>query len=424
MEYFEITGGQKLSGTVDVRGSKNAATPILAATLLTTKKCTISNLPLIEDVFRMLEIIESLGADVVWTGKRSVAITAKKINPQKMDRIKVKQLRSSILLLGPLSARCGQFQLPQPGGCVIGARPVGTHFDALAKMGVRIRNMKDAYAIDARKKHNAVIVLKEFSVTGTENAMMLAAGIPGKTVIKIAAAEPHVEDLGKFLIGLGVRITGLGTHTITIHGKKKLRGVAHKIISDFNEAATFLILGVATKSPITVKNANPGHLDLVLEKLRLCGAQMIIKGKSITIVPPRKILSLEKIEARIYPGIPTDIQAPFGVLATQADGKTLIFDTLYEARLKYLAELRKMGAKARILNDHQAVITGPTKLKGKKITSFDLRAGASLIIAALIADGTTQISNAYQVDRGYERIEERLQTLGARIERRSAINNK
>ncbi len=418
MEYFEIIGGKKLSGTINVRGSKNAATPILAATLLTTKKCEIRNLPLIEDVFRMLEIIESLGAVVEWTGKRSVAITAKKIDPKKMDQIKVKQLRSSILLLGPLGARCDHFLLPQTGGCVIGARPVGTHFDALAKMGVHIRNTKEAYAVDARKKGHADIVLKEFSVTATENAMMLATGVSGKTVIKIAAAEPHVEDLGRFLRGLGVRITGLGTHTITIHGKKNLGSTTHKIIPDFNEAATFLILGVATKSPLTVRNADPSHLDLVLEKLRLCGADFVIKGKAITIVPPRKILSLEKIEARIYPGIPTDIQAPFGVLATQADGETLIFDTLYEARLKYLSELRKMGAKARILNDHQAVITGPTKLKGKKITSFDLRAGASLIIAALIADGTTRISNAYQVDRGYERIEERLQKIGARIKRK------
>lgn len=418
MEYFEIMGGKKLSGTIDVRGSKNAATPILAATLLTKKKCEIMNLPLIEDVFRMLEIIESLGATVEWSKKRSVIITAKKIDPKKMDQVKVRQLRSSILLLGSLSARCKRFHLPQPGGCVIGARPVGTHFDALEKMGVSVRATKDSYAVDAGTRNNAQIVLKEFSVTATENVMMLAAGTPGKTVIKIAAAEPHVEDLGNFLIGLGARITGLGTHTITIYGKKDLHGTRHAIIPDFNEAATFLILGVGTKSPLTVKNANAEHLDLVLEKLRMCGAEFVITKKSITIIPPKKLLSPQKIEARIYPGVPTDVQAPFGVLATQAHGETLIYDTLYEARLKYLKELKKMGAKVRTLNAHQAIITGPTKLKGRKITSFDLRAGASLIIAALIANGTTQIGNAYQVDRGYERIEERLQKLGARIERK------
>jgi len=401
-----------------VRGSKNATTPILAATLLTKEACIISNIPLIEDVFRMLEILTGLGASVEWIGERTVKICAKNIDPKKLDRELVKQLRSSILLLGSLSARFGSFSFYHPGGCVIGKRPVGTHFDALEKMGVRIKNIDEkTYLVDARKKKAAKVVLKEFSVTATENAMMLAAGIPGKTFIKIAAAEPHVEDLGRFLISMGVDIKGLGTHTLEIVGKKKLKGVRHEIIPDANEAATFLIMGVATRSPIYVKNAKEENLDLVLEKLREFGADFKIEKNGIKIIPAKKMKAIEKLDTRTYPGIPTDIQAPLGILASQAEGETMIFDTLFEGRFNYLTELEKMGAKMKILNPHQAVISGPKKLKGCSIKSFDLRAGASLIIAALCAEGTTTIEEIYQVDRGYERIEERLQKLGADIKR-------
>lgn len=417
METFEIEGGRKLKGEIEVRGSKNAATPILAATLLTTETCVISNIPLIEDVFRMLEILESLGAVVEWWGKRTVAVTAETIDPAQMDIAKVKQIRSSILLLGALAARFDRFSFYHPGGCVIGARPVGTHFDALAKLGVEVRGEGKRYRVNAAKRHPAAFALREFSVTATENAMMLAAGLPGKTTIKIAAAEPHTEDLGRFLVALGAKVTGLGTHTLVIEGAKKLRGATHTVIPDANEAATFLILGVATGSPLTVRHARVDHLDIVLEKLREFGAAFEVKKDAIAIIPAKRLKAVAKVDTRTYPGLPSDVQAPFGVLATQAEGETLVFDTLFEGRFNYVPELIKMGARATVLNPHQALVHGKTKLHGTVIKSYDLRAGVALIIAALSARGMTVIEDIYQVDRGYERIEERLQAVGARIRR-------
>ncbi|EKE18961.1 MAG: hypothetical protein ACD_9C00185G0001, partial [uncultured bacterium] len=231
------------------------------------------------------------------------------------------------------------------------------------------------------------------------------------------AAEPHVEDLGKFLIAMGAEISGLGTHTLEIIGNENLGGARHEIIPDANEAATFLIMGVATKSPICVNHAREDHLDVVLERLRQFGADFKIEKDSITVIPAEKLVAIEKIDTRTYPGVPSDVQQPLGVLATQAQGKTMIFDTIFEGRFNYLSELEKMGAKTSVLNPHQALIAGPVQLKGSEIKSFDLRAGASLIIAALCARGTTIINEIYQVDRGYEKIEERLAALGAEIKR-------
>jgi len=416
-DYFEIIGDKRLKGEIDVRGSKNATTPILAATLLTKEECIISNIPLIEDVFRMLEILESLGAKVKWLGKRKISIKAEKINPDGINFDLMKKIRSSILLIGALSARCDKFKIARPGGCVIGSRSMDTHFEALQDMGVKIAHKNKFYQINSRSRKPAEIVLGEFSVTGTENAMMLAAGIHGKTIIKIAATEPHVENLGKFLISMGAKIKGLGTHTLEIHGSKKLRGVKHTIIPDANEAATFLIMAVATKSPIKIKNVEKEHLDLVLKKLQDFGSKFIFGKNYIKVIPPEKIIAVGKIDTRTYPGIPTDVQAPFSVLATQASGLTLIHDSLYEGRFDHIGELQKMGAKAKVLDVHRVFVSGPVQLKGKTITSFNLRAGATLIIAALAAKGKTIINDIYQVDRGYEKIEERLQKLGADIKR-------
>lgn len=417
MEVFEIEGGKKLKGRITVSGLKNAATPIIAATLLSKEPCVLKNIPRIEDVFRMLEILESMGATVEWRGPSTVMIDTRAVDHKKIDQEKVKRLRSSILLLGALSGRFGTFSLRQPGGCVIGARPVGTHIDALEKLGVTIESDEKGYLVNATRRHPATVVLREFSVTATENAMLLAATLPGTTEIKIAAAEPHVEDLGHFLEKMGARIKGLGTHTLSITGKKHLSGVTYEIIPDHNEAATFLILGAATGSKITVVNAREEHLDIVLEKLREFGVDFIVGKNEITVVPAKRLRAVNKVGTLPYPGIPTETQALFGVLATQAEGDTLIFETLYEGRFNYIPELVKMGAQATILNPHQAIITGKTPLQGTVIKSFDLRAGATLIIAALVATGTTTIEDIYQVDRGYERIEERLQKIGARIRR-------
>lgn len=418
MEVFEIQGGKKLSGTIAVSGLKNAATPIIAATLLSRGRSVLSNIPRIEDVFRMLEILESMGVVIEWLDEHTVAITPGDFDPSRADQEKVKKLRSSILLLGSLAARFDHFELRQPGGCVIGARPVDTHFEALRKMGVGIECTEKGYMIDATKRKSVDVVLKEFSVTATENVMMLAASLPGLTEIKIAACEPHVEDLGRFLQKLGAKIEGLGTHTLRIAGTHMLKGGEHTIISDHNEAATFLILGVATKSPVTVANVRKEHLDLVLEKLKEFGADFIVRPNEIEVIPTEQLRAVNKIQTLPYPGIPSDIQSLFGVLATQAEGETLIFDTLYEGRFNYSVELEKMGAKVKVLNPHQLEVVGKTPLRGTVIKSYDLRAGAALIIAALAAEGTTIIEEIYQVDRGYERIEERLQKIGAHIIRK------
>lgn len=247
--------------------------------------------------------------------------------------------------------------------------------------------------------------------------MLAAATLPGRTVIKIAACEPHVEDLGRFLQSLGVRITGLGTHTISIIGKSRLRGATHTIIPDHNEAATFLFLGAVTRSTLTVKNAREKDLDIVLEKLREFGVSFTVKKNAITVHPAKQLRAVAKVDTRTYPGVPTETQSLFGVLATQAEGDTLIFETLFEGRFNYIPEMVKMGARADVLNPHQVLIHGKTPLRGTVIKSYDLRAGAALIIAALAAQGKTIIEDIYQVDRGYERIEERLAKIGARIQR-------
>lgn len=421
MQVFEIQGGNILSGEIEVRGSKNAAAPIIAATLLTTEPCILSNVPLIEDIFRLLDIIKSMGGEVEWLEERMVKITNKNIDPSKMDFALVKKIRLSILLLGALSARFEKFQLYHPGGCVIGARPVDTHMDALMKFGVAVTKNENVYEVDASQKKSASVVLREFSVTATENALMLAASLPGKSTIKIAAAEPHVEDLGVLLQSMGAKITGLGTHTLEIEGNVHLHGVTHTIIPDPIEAATFLILGMATKSPLRVKNARADHLDLVLEKLREFGADFVISDNTIQILPPSTIHSPGKVKVELYPGIPTDTQSLFGVLSALSEGDTLIHDHMFEGRFNYLQGLEQMGVRSTALNPHQALIHGASKFKGTRIRSYDLRAGASLIIAALAASGTSIIEEIEQVDRGYEKIEERLQKVGAHIVRKEMV---
>ncbi|HLN19301.1 MAG TPA: UDP-N-acetylglucosamine 1-carboxyvinyltransferase, partial [Patescibacteria group bacterium] len=349
--------------------------------------------------------------------KRKISIKCENIDPAKIDKEKMKKLRSSVLLLGSLSARFNNFNLIAPGGDIIGARPLGTHFDAMAKMGVEITQNNDGYAINITERKITKVVLQEMSVTATENVMMLASSLAGTTILRVAAIEPHVIDLGKFLVKMGAKIKGLGTHSLEITGNPALHGAKHKVIYDANEAATFLILGVATRSPIIVKNAHEDHLDLVLEKLREFGADFKISKNSIEIVPTDNITAVSKIDTRTYPGVPSDVQAPFGVLATQANGKTLIHDSLYESRFKYINELIKMGAHAQILDPHRVEITGPKDLTGAEIISLDIRAGVAVIIAALVAFGKSTINEIYQVDRGYETIEKRLKKLGADIKR-------
>ncbi len=413
---FVIQGGKKLHGSIKVAGAKNAATPIIAATLLTDETCVIDNVPRITDVEVMVEILKSIGSDAQWTGENQLTINNRGVSPATLDSRLVKRLRSSILLTGPFLARFPAMHMIEPGGCIIGNRPLDTHFQGLIKLGVSIATIDGGYALSREALVGSEIVLLGASVTATENIMMAATLAQGTTVIKNAAFEPHVTDLVDFLISMGARIEGRGTSTLTIHGADVLHGTVHTIIPDTIEAGTFIILGVASNSEITIENVEVVHMDVILERLKSMGANLSIEGTSVKVLPSRQ-LAAAKIDARPYPGIPTDLQAIFGVLATQAHGLSLIFDTLFEGRMNYVQELQRMGAQAIVCDPHRVVISGPTPLCGQTIKSYDLRAGATMVIAGILASGQTTINEAEIVDRGYERIEERLRGIGADIVR-------
>ena len=416
-EKFIINGGKPLKGEVEVRGAKNAAFPILAATLLTKEECIIENLPLIEDVFRMVEILKSMGSQISWVGERSLKVKNAQINPLKAREDLICLLRGSILFFGPLLARFNKIRLPQPGGCVIGARPIDTHLDGFTQLGVNILKDGNKYLLKTSNKKGGKAILDEFSVTATENLMLFASLNPGRTIIKVADQDYQVQELAKFLKKMGAKIKGAGAHEIIIEGCQKLKGTRHRLIYDPIEAGTFILIAAATKGDVLVKNVETDFLELPLKKLKDFGVPFqMLKNKSIRVLPWKNI-KIDKIQSLPYPGIPSDLQSAFGVLATLARGSTLIHDPLYEGRLKYLEELNKMGAEIYFADPHRAIVNGPTQLYGQKLNSFDLRGGAALIMAGLIAKGKTIINNIYQIDRGYEHIEERLQKLGADIKR-------
>lgn len=417
---FIIRGGKPLKGVIEVRGAKNATLPILAATILTEKECVIENIPLIEDVFRMIEILESMGAKISFLEDRVVKIEAKDLDISKIKKNLVLMLRGSVLFFGPLLARFGQVKLPQPGGCVIGARPITTHLDAFSQLGVKIYNERDSFRLKLEKPlKNSTVILNEFSVTATENILLFASNFPVKTVIKTADCDYEVQELIKFLRKTGVKIEWLANHTLLVQGQKKTKKVRHKLMYDPIEAGTFIIAAAATRGNVTVKNVETEFLSLPLKKIRDFGVPLEITKNSVKVLPWKK-LKMDKIQSLPYPGIPTDLQSVFGVLATQSQGSVLIHDPLYEGRLKYLEELNKMGAKIFFSDPHRAVIQGPTRLYGTELGPLDLRGGAALIIAGFCAKGKTTIKNIYQVDRGYEKIEERFQKIGAAIKR---VNN-
>lgn len=416
MAKFIIHGQKSLKGEIEVRGSKNAAGPCLAACLLTGETCTIANLPLVEDIFNMLDAIRSMGAEVTMISERKVKITAESINPEKIDFEKVSKTRMSVLLFGALLVRAKHFKLPPPGGDRIGVRPISVHIKALEEMGAKIWKSSDYYKVEAAKVIGKEVVLEEFSVTATESIMLAAALAEGKTIIKGAAAEPHVQDLGKMLIAMGAKIKGLGTHTIEIEGVKKLKGVNHVIIPDYIEAGTFIIAAAVAGDRVKIKNVDYNHLDLFLNKLSEIGVNFEKDKNSVTVFKSPKLLAT-KVQALPYPGFPTDILPVIIPLLVKAEGKSLVHDPLYENRFNYVQELRKMGADIEIVDPHRAFIFGAKPLKGLRIESWDIRAGACLIIAGLMAEGKTTIENIYQIDRGYEKIEERLQGIGADIKR-------
>ncbi|MEK7648314.1 MAG: UDP-N-acetylglucosamine 1-carboxyvinyltransferase [Patescibacteria group bacterium] len=413
---FIIHGGKKLHGTLFVAGMKNAATPIIAATLLTDEVCTLSNIPRISDVEVMLSILKSMGSEVAWTNDHEVTICNKNARIEAVDEKTMKRLRSSSLFMGPFLARFEKASIAEPGGCIIGNRPLGTHFHALEKLGATIERTNGHYELSRTELIGSRIVLLEASVTATENVLMAACAAIGETTIVNAAYEPHVQDLAWFLVAMGAQIEGIGTSTLRIQGGRLLSGATHAIIPDTIEAGTFLMLGIATKSELTIQHARSEHMDVVLEWLKTIGAHFDIFEDSITLRVSSS-LKAAHFEFYAYPRLPSDLQAIFGVLATQLHGTTLIHEKMFEGRLGYISELVKMGANAVICDPHRVLITGPTPLYGQEIRSFDLRAGAAMIIAGLIASGETIIYDAEIIDRGYECIEERLSQVGADIQR-------
>ena len=416
MQKFLIKGGRPLKGEVTVSGSKNATLPILCASLLTNQKITLENVPDIADVHSMLEIFHSIGVSTTFK-KNRVTIDSSKLKNKKIPDDLVCKMRASILILGALLPRFGEIDIAFPGGCVLGKRNVSAHTHAFRALGCKVLDEANRLHIKVTKLKGAKIILPESSVTATENAIMAAVLATGKTEIRLAAAEPHVQDLCHFLNKMGAKISGIGTTNIEITGVKSLHGATHKITGDYLEAGTFAIAAAATKGEIKIKGIDPEHLDIFWQKFSELGVKFSLGKDFVHIFPSRELNSIRTLQTAVYPGFPTDLQAPFTVLLTQAAGVCKVFETLFEGRLNYLFELEKMGARVELLNPHQALVIGPRKLKGIPIASIDIRAGAAMVIAALIADGKTEISNIDYIDRGYESIDKKLRSLGADITR-------
>lgn len=415
-EKFIIKGRKELRGEVKVRGAKNAAGALIAATLLTDQECILSNLPKVSDILNLLDILKKIGKEIEWLDERKVRIKGGDIALEKLDFDKVSKSRVSVLLMGSLLPRIREFKISRPGGDKIGLRPITTHLKALKELGAEINQEGDFYYFKSNGLRGKEIILPEFSVTATENLMMAASLAEGETIIKGAAQEPHVQDLGKMLNNMGAEIKGIGTHTLRIRGKKKLKGTEHRIIPDSLEAGTFIIIGAVTEGKIRVTNINPEHLDLFLAKLQEIGVEIKKNNSSIEVSGALNLKPV-RVQALPYPGFPTDLLPLIIPLLTQAEGKSLIHDPLYENRLNFVHQLRKMGADIEIVDPHRAFIFGKTPLQGITIESWDIRAGAALVVASLMATGESIIKNIGQIDRGYEKIEERLQKLGADIKR-------
>ena len=411
---FIIKGNKPLKGDVTISGSKNAALPIIAATLLSDQEFVLSNVPDILDIRSMLEIMKHIGSQFHFTDN-VLTIQTKTIRTTQIPLDLVKKMRASILLIGPLLARAGQIEIGFPGGCVLGKRPIDTHLDALRTLGVSVREEGDTIFLEANNLLPAKVVLKEISVTATENILMLAAGIDGETEIRLAAQEPHVQDLCRFLISSGIFLRGEGTHVITVKGGTVIRGIQHRIVSDYLEAGTMAIAAAATGGDVTIRDVQIHDLDALWQKLEESGVILDFMEEAVRVRGVKRIEPVAKLDTGIFPKFPSDLQAPFMVFMTQAHGVSKVFETLFEGRLNYLFELEKMGARFEFLNPHQAIIIGPTPLKGTPIASCDIRAGAGMIVAALMAKGITEISSINYIDRGYERLDEKLRGLGASI---------
>jgi UDP-N-acetylglucosamine 1-carboxyvinyltransferase len=420
---FRVTGGRPLNGTIRPAGNKNAALPILAATLLADGPCRIDNVPRIRDVETMLALLQHVGATVQWEGTNSVVIDTSRAEPRPLDPALCKEIRASILLAGPMIARFGKVTLPPPGGDVIGRRRVDTHFLALERLGADV-SVGDAYKLEGKLK-GADIFLDEPSVTGTENALMAAARAEGTTILRNAASEPHVQDLARFLVALGAAIDGIGTNTMTIEGGRPLRGAPHTVGPDHIEIGSFIGLAAVTGGAVTIDGVHADDLRstlLAFERLgvrpRIDGTKLIVDADQERRIRPDLGGHVPKLEDGPWPAFPADLMSIAIVVATQCEGLLLVFEKLFESRLFFVDKLIGMGARIVLCDPHRAVIAGPSPLRGQVMESPDIRAGMAMVLAALAAQGDSVIYNIGQIERGYERIDERLTALGAQLERR------
>jgi UDP-N-acetylglucosamine 1-carboxyvinyltransferase len=422
-QSFVIEGGHRLSGRLQATGNKNAALPILAACLLTAEPVEIANVPRILDVEAMLALIRATGADADWVGPNEVRLHAHDVTTTELDEELCSRIRASILLSGPLLARFGRVTVPPPGGDVIGRRRIDTHVHALAALGVDV-DMGRTYEMRAERLRGTGMFLDEASVTGTENAVMAAVLAEGESVIANAACEPHVQDLCRFLVSLGAEIDGIGSNVLRISGVDSLHGGTHSICPEHIEVASFIGLAAVTDSDITIEGAARADLGAVLPAFERLGIRVEATDDLIRVPPGQELVvqddlggQIPKIEDGIWPAFPSDLTSIAVVVATQARGTILVFEKMFENRLFFVDKLVGMGARIIICDPHRVVVSGPTRLYGDRLESPDIRAGMAMLIASLCAEGSSTIGNIAQIDRGYERIDERLRSLGARIER-------
>ena len=423
MQALVIEGGRPLSGTIRAAGNKNGALPILAATILASEPVTLTNVPRIRDVQTMTELLVDVGADVEWTGENEVRVDPTGVRKAELDEELCRRIRASFLLAGPLLARLGKAVVPPPGGDVIGRRRLDPHIHGLAELGVEI-DINGRFEMRAERLRGKHIFLDEASVMATENVVMAAVLAEGETVIGNAACEPHVQDLCRFLVSLGARIEGIESNVLRIHGVADLHGGEWRVAPEHVEVGSFIGLAAATGGELTIEDVEPKDLVSILPAFAKLGVRVEV-GETTVHVPPNQELVVQddlggqipKIEDGPWPAFPADLTSIAVVTATQAYGTVLVFEKMFESRLFFVDKLVGMGARIILCDPHRAVVTGPAQLYGERLTSPDIRAGMAMLIAALCAEGTSTIQNVGEIDRGYERIDERLRGLGAAIER-------
>src|SRR5580692_4958772 len=418
MDKLVIRGGNPLLGTVRISGAKNAALPAMAAALLTEDTVILENIPQVRDIETTRKLLAAMGADVELGYGRAhhrTTIQCKNLASPEVSYELVKTMRASALVLGPLVARCGRARVSLPGGCAIGARPIDLHIKGLERLGAKITQDHGYVEATADRLKGAEIVFDKITVTGTEDLLMAATLAEGETVMKNCAREPEVADLADLLNKMGAKIEGAGTSTIRIKGVSKLKGARHRIIPDRIEAGTFLIAGALTGGDLNIAGCDPAHLDAILSKLKEAGVKTKSTADSVRVMGDNPFTASD-LSTEEYPGFPTDMQAQFMALATQAEGTSIITENIFENRFMHAQELVRMGANIKI-EGHRAVVRGKTPLSAAAVLASDLRASASLVLAALVADGETIIDRVYHIDRGYEHIEEKLRSVGAQIKR-------